>query len=130
MFVVSHAGMVVLQPLRVRRILMMLRRMDQNVKACPFSRRNRNHRDSEHLRKTMKVDLHASFFHNIHHIQCQDHRLAQLQKLQRQIKISLDIGCIYDIDNAIWLFIQNKISGNDFLTGIGTDGVDSRQIHH
>ena len=68
MSVMRNAGMIVFQSFRMGRIFMMLCRMDQDIKACPFSGRNRNNRDSQHFRKTVQVDLHAPFFHDIHHI--------------------------------------------------------------
>ena len=54
----------------------------QNIQSGALSCRNRDNRDSaQHLRKAVQVDLHAAFFHDIHHVQCQNNRLFQFQKL-------------------------------------------------
>ena len=108
----------------------MERRLQQLLNSFIFNRTDGNNGNPQLLTHAADIHCAAIIAHFIHHIQRQNHGDVHLNQLQGQIKISLDIGCIYDIDNAIGLFIQNKISGNDFLTGIGTDGIDSRQIHH
>ena len=54
----------------------------------------------------------------------------QLQQLQCQIEISLNIGGVHDIDDAVGLSLQNKVPGHDLLLGVGAQGVDTRQIDH
>ena len=105
-------------------------RLQQLLNPFIFNRTDWHNGNPQLLTHAADIHCTAIIAHFIHHIQRQNHGNIHLNQLQSQIKISLDIGCIYDIDNAIGLFIQNKISGNDFLTGIGTDGIDSRQIHH
>ena len=62
--------------------IMMDHCVHQDIQSGTFSCRNRDNRDSaQHLRKTVQVDLHAALFHDIHHVQRQNNRLFQFQKL-------------------------------------------------
>ena len=61
--------------------LVMRHRMEQDFKPRAFSRRYRDRRNAEHLRKTVKVDLHSPLFYDIHHIECQNHRFPKLNEL-------------------------------------------------
>ena len=129
MSVMRNAGMIVFQSFRMGRIFMMLCRMDQDIKACPFSGRNRNNRDSQHFRKTVQVDLHSPLFHDIHHIQRHDHRFSKFQQLQRQVKIPFQCRCVHHINDHIHLITQNKLPGYLLFHCIGSQTVGSRKIH-
>ena len=63
--------------------------MHENGKPCLLACRYWNGRNAKHLRKAVKVNLHASFFYNIHHIQRKYHWLAKFNKLQRQVQVAL-----------------------------------------
>ena len=54
----------------------------------------------------------------IHHIQRNNHWNLKFHKLHRQIHIPFNIGCIYNIDDSLWVFVQHEISGHDLFTGI------------
>jgi len=66
--------------------------------------------------------------HLIHHVEGQYHGDPQLQKLQSKVEITLDIGGIHNIDDAIRLLIQDEIPGDDLLLGIGPQRIDAWQI--
>ena len=59
--------------------------MHKDRKPCLLTGRHRNRRYSQHLRKAVEVNLHATFFHDVHHIQRQYNRFAKFDKLQRKI---------------------------------------------
>ena len=61
--------------------LVMRHRMEQDFKPCAFSRRYRDCRNAEHLRKSVKVDLHSPLFYDIHHIERQNDRFPKLNEL-------------------------------------------------
>ena len=75
--------------------------MQKNIKAGALLRGNRDDRDAQHFRQTMEIDFHAPLFHHIHHIQRHDNRLSQFQKLQGEIQVSLQGGCIHHIHNDV-----------------------------
>ena len=61
-------------------------------------------------------------------LRAQYHGDPQLQKLQSKVEITLDIGGIHNIDDAIRLLIQDEIPGDDLLLGIGPQRIDAWQI--
>ena len=103
---------------------------DQLVDALILCRRDGNHRDSQLLGHFGHVDGAAVTPDLIHHIQSQDQRNVHLQKLEGQVEISLDVGGIDDVDDAVGMLVEDEIPGNDLLAGIGAHGIDARQIGH
>ena len=79
------------------------------VHALILRRRNRNYRHSEQCLHSVHINRSLIACHLIHHIQCNNHRNIHLQKLHRQIKISLNIRRINNIDQCPRLLIQHKI---------------------
>ena len=71
--------------------------------------RNRYNRNSKKCLHLIDVNGSAIAAHLVHHIQCQHHRYIQFHQLHGQIKISLNVGCIYNINNTCRLFIKNKL---------------------
>ena len=68
------------------------------------------------------------FFHNIHHVHCHDHRYAKLQNLGGEIKVSLNIGAVHNIDNGIRPFMNQIIPCHHLFRCVRRQGIDSRQI--
>ena len=64
-----------------------------------------NNRYSKFLLHLIYQDRTAVVPHLIHHIQCQNHRNIQLHQLHGQIQVPLNIGCIHDIDDSLWMLI-------------------------
>ena len=61
----------------------------QHIQAGTLSGRYRYNRNgTQHLRKAVQIDFHPAILHDIHHIQSEDYRFLQFQKLKGQIKIS------------------------------------------
>ena len=91
---------------------------------------NRNDRDPEKSLELVDIDIPVIGADFIHHVERDDHGNVHLKKLYGQIQISLNIGCVQDIDDGPGLFGQNKIAGDQFLTAVGRHGIDSRKIGH
>ena len=112
------------------RIFIVVRnRVHQDSKAAPLSRRNRNCRNSQHLRKTVKIDFHSSFFHHVHHIKCQHNRFPQFDQLQGQIQIAFQTGGIHHIHNYIYLIAHQALSCHLFFHCIRSQTVCTRQVN-
>ena len=45
-------------------------------------------------------------------------------------QLALDVRGVHDVDDAVRLLVQYVIPRDDLLLGIGTQGVDTRQVHH
>ena len=63
------------------------------------------------------VDMYfvSVLFNNIHHIDSHDHRNTKFHDLCGQIQVTLNVGTIYDVQDRIWSFINQVISGYHFL---------------
>ena len=55
---------------------------------------------------------------------------AQLKELEREVEIALNVGRVHDVDDAVRLLVEDKVTGDDLLLCIGPQGVDAGQIHH
>ena len=101
---------------------------DQLVHALVFGGGDRNHGDSQHRLHLVDLERTAVAGDLIHHVQGDDHRRFHLQQLHGEVEIALDVGGIDDVDNGFGLLVQDKIPGDQFFTGIGRHGIDSRKI--
>ena len=111
-------------------LIVMHHGMHQNIQPRPLCGGNRHDRNvAQHLRQTVQVDLHAPLLHDVHHIEGQDDRLSQLQKLKRQIQVSLQAGSVHHIDDRFDVIVQHTFSGHHLLDGIAGEGIDARRIH-
>ena len=86
--------------------------------AFVFARGNRHDRNPQKFAELFHMDRIAAGPYLVHHVEGDDHGLAQLHQLEGQIEISLDVGGIHDIENAIRIFIQDKVAGDDLLGGV------------
>ena len=74
------------------------------------------------------VNLIAVFPHNIHHVHGDDHGDAQLGQLSGQVQVALQIGAVDDVQDGIGTLANQIISGDDFLQGVGGQGIDAGQV--
>ena len=89
------------------------------IHALILRRGNRHHRNPEHGLHPIDVDGTVILLHLVHHVECHHHGHIHHQQLNGQIQIALDIRGVHDIDDRLRLVLQDKISGDDFLAGIG-----------
>ena len=101
-------------------ILMVNCRVHQNIQSPPFSRTDRHNRYSKHLRQAVQIDLHAAFFHDIHHVECKDDRLSKLDELQSQIQVALQGGSVRHIDDDIDIAAHDAFPGNGLFHRVGS----------
>ena len=93
--VVLHVGIIVvyvvrldmeaLVKLRMRGIDELLRAFDEFVYPLPRARADWHHRDAKLKRKAFAIDCIPVFCHFIHHVQGDDHRPLQFEKLHGQV---------------------------------------------
>ena len=106
------------------------RMADQFINALVFCRTDGNDRNAQ--LRLQRVDHHGAAVgpHLIHHIQGQHHGNAQFQQLQRQVEVALNVGGVHNVDDALGLFLQQKVPGHDLFIGIGRQAVNAGQVHH
>ena len=76
------------------------------------------------------LNIHAAVVAQklIHHVQRQHHGLAHLDKLQREIKVALNISRVNDVYYRIRLALDYKIARYLLLAGIRADGIYAGKI--
>ena len=75
------------------------------------------------------VDLVALFSHNVHHIDGHDDRNPQLYQLCGQVKVTLQIRAVYNIQDRVRPVRDQIISGDHFLQSVRGKGIDSGKVH-
>ena len=85
------------------------RAADQVIHALIPGSGNRNNRNPQTISNALYIDLPAVRRHYVHHIERENHRNIQIQKLQRQIEVAFYIGGIDDIYNSIRSFFNQEI---------------------
>ncbi len=73
---------------------------------------------AELLRQLCSVNGIAVLRYNIHHVDGDDGRDAELQQLGGQIEITLDIRAVHDIQDRIGFLLHQILTGNNFLQRI------------
>ena len=91
---------------------------DKFINSLIFCRGNWNDRHSKLIFHAVNIDVSTIVIHFIHHIKSYNHWDIHLQKLHGQIKITFNVSRINNINNSTWLFVQNKITGNNLFTCI------------
>ena len=92
----------------------------------PLPGGDRDHGHTQHLWQSMQVDLHATLFHDIHHIEGHYHRLAQLQELKGKVEIALQGGGVHHVDDNVHLVGEDELPGDLLLHGVAGEGVCTR----
>lgn len=101
---------------------------DQFFNPLSFCRGNRDHRNSKRLFHLIHQHRTAVYSQFVHHIQCDDHRESQFQKLHRQIQVSLNIRGVYNIDDPFRFLLDHKFPCHDLLAAVWRHGVNPRQV--
>ncbi len=93
-----------------------------------FEGAHRHDLAAQRVRQPLQVDPVPALLHEVHHVEGDDHRDVQLQKLRRQVQVPLDVRSVHDIDDGIRLIVDKIVPGYDFLQGIRGQGIDSRKV--
>ena len=95
-----------------------------NCSLCRFhdaralERGNLNNFAAKLTGKLCGIDLIAALADNIDHVDCNDHRNAELRKLRRQIQVSLKVGAVDDVQNRVGSFADQIIPRNNLFQSV------------
>ena len=98
------------------------------LNACSFQCRNFHYLTAQLFCKLICINLITVFADNIDHVDGYNNRNAQFYQLCGQVQISFQVGTINDVQNRIWTFIDQIISGNDFFQCVWRKGINTRQV--
>ena len=90
-----------------RNIYHFIRKLGNTLVLCGAYR---DYGNAETLAEFFNVNRAAVRSYLVHHIERHDHRQVKLQKLQRQIKISLNIRSVNYVDYTVGLSVKYKIT--------------------
>ena len=88
-----------------------------------------DHLAAQLLAQLLNVDLIAVLFHHIHHVHGHQNRDAQLHQLGGQVKVTLDIRSVHDIQDRVRPFRNQVVSGHNLFQRVGRQGINSRKVH-
>ena len=129
-----YCAAVVFGPAEIlaKRSLLIFCHMDrmsyQLIDAFIFGSGDRDYRHTEHRFHAVDIDGASVSVHLVHHVKRDDHRYIHLQKLHGQIQVSFDVGRVDDVDDALRLFIDDKISGNHFFGRIRRHRINTGKV--
>ncbi len=95
-----------------------------------LERRDLDHFAAQLARQFGKIDLVAIFAHDVHHVDGNHHRNAQLGQLCRQVKIALQVRTVDDIEDSIRRFIQQILTRDNLFQCIWRERVNARQVRY
>ena len=96
--------------------------------AAALQRRGRNDGAAQLAGQTVDVDLVAVLLHQVHHVQRNHDRDAQIQNLAGQIQVALKVGGVHQVDDGVGAAFEQVIARHDFLGRIRGQRVDARQV--
>ena len=109
-----------------------LRRLDRFLggfrDAGPLQSGNLDDPAADPFGKLLRVDFVAVLFHDVHHVDCQDHRNAELDKLCGEVEVALEVRAVHDVQDRIRTFVDQIISGDDFLQRVRGQGIDAGKV--
>ena len=100
----------------------------QLVQPLALARADGHHRHAQPLLHRRQVDGVAVAAHLVHHVEGHHHRPPQLQQLKGEIKVSLKVGRVNDVDHHVGLLPDDEVAADDLLHRIGAERIDAGQI--
>ena len=98
------------------------------VNAVVFGRCDRHNGYAQPVGQLLNVHAAMVAQKLIHHVQRQNHGLAHLDKLQREIKVALNIRRVNDVYYRVRLALDYEIARYLLLAGIRADGIYAGKI--
>ena len=92
--------------------------LHQLIHTLVFGGGNRHHRNAQQAFHLVNADTPPVVPHLIHHVQRQHHRHIQLHQLHSEVKVTVNVTGIHNVDYSLRRLLYYKISGNHLLGGI------------
>ena len=102
--------------------------LDDVLHAAALQRRGGDDGAAQLAGQAVDVDLVAVLLHQVHHVQRDYDRDAQVQDLAGQIQVALKISGVDQVDDGIGTALEQIIARHDFLGRIRGQRVDARQV--
>ena len=93
-----------------------------------FESGNLDYRAAELLGKLDGVEPVAVLIKDIAHVHGHHHGQTQLQQLRRQVEVAFEVRAVDDVQDGVWLLVDEIVPGHDLFQRIWREGVDARQV--
>ena len=101
---------------------------DKLFDSLSFFRRDRNDGNAEQRFHFVHIDRTAVCRDFVHHVERDDKRDIELQKLHREIEVAFDICRIHDVYYRVRLFVEDKITRDELFGRVGRHRINAGQI--
>ncbi len=64
----------------------------------------------------------------VHHVEGDCHRHAQVDDLGGEVEVALEVGGVHDVDDDVGMPAHQVVAGDDLFGRIGRQGIDARQV--
>ena len=78
--------------------------------------------------KLRRVDGVAVLLYHVHHVDSHHNRDTKLGELSGQVKVTLQVGAIDDVQDGVGALLDQVVAGNNFLHSVGGQGVDTGKV--
>ena len=94
-----------------------------------FKRGNLYDGNTEFFLEFAVVDLVARLLHRVHHVERDNHGNVDFHDLRGKVEVSFEVGRVYDVDDAIRLFVEYVVTGDNLFGGVRRKRVNTRKVH-
>jgi len=103
--------------------------LEELIHASTIGEDGRNHRDTEEFAQFVVVDVIATLFCFIKHVEGADHADVHVYQLGGEIEVALQVAGIDDIDHDIRRMLDELLAHIKLFRRIGRKRIGARQIY-
>ena len=103
--------------------------LEELIHASTIGEDGRNHRDTEEFAQFVVVDVIATLFGFIKHVEGADHADVHVYQLGGEIEVALQVAGVDDVDDDIRRMLDELLAHIKLLWRIGREGIGARQIY-
>ena len=75
-----------------------------------------------------EIDHVAVLFHNVHHVDGDEHGNSQLHELRGEVEVALQIGAVHDVQDGVGTMVGEVVARHDLLEGVGRKRINTRKV--
>ena len=103
--------------------------LEELIHASTIGEDGRNHRDTEEFAQLVVVDVIATLFGFIKHVEGTDHADVHVYQLGGEIEVALQVAGVDNVDDDIRRMLDELLAHIKLFRRIGRKGIGARQIY-
>ena len=96
--------------------------------ALVFQSGDLDHLAAQCAAKLLGVDLHAGFFHHVHHVDGDNDGDTELAELRGQIQVSFKVRAVHDIEYRVGTLVDQVVARDDFFQCVGRKRINTGKV--